>query len=76
MVSTFGKVAKRGQMDGMDQVYFYSTINIFQNDPLKSYVSLYTMIFRYIRPIISKLSLLVDTYLSFLFYIRIWSCLI
>ena len=29
-VSSFGKVAKRGHMDGMDQVYFYSPINIFQ----------------------------------------------
>jgi hypothetical protein len=33
-VSTFGKVARRGQMDGMDQVYFYSTIFISQKgDP-------------------------------------------
>ena len=29
MVSTLGRIAKIGQMDGMDQVYFYSPINIF-----------------------------------------------
>ena len=32
MVSTLGRIAKIGQMDGMDQVYFYSTINISQKD--------------------------------------------
>ena len=36
-VSTFGKVAKSGHMDGMDQVYYYSTIFIFQ-DPIPEYI--------------------------------------
>jgi len=32
---------------------------------MKRHITLYTMFFGYIRPIINKLSLIVDTYLSF-----------